>query len=258
MNWTIRILKVAQSFVRGPEIFFMSRWNEFYPLMFPIVVLQNGERTILINTGPPHDLAALNASWLDYIEDPRGALVVRDEDRPEQALPAINIDPAQIDTIMLTPLQQYAIGGLRLFPNAQICINRHGWREFHGPRHPMSRALKSLTIPDATLSWLCTEAWDRVRLLEDHDEIAPGVITYRTGVHHPESTGVLVQTARGRVFLTDSLFYYENFEQNHLLGIAQNNEEFLDACVLIRKIADRFIPLYDPRVFDRHPDGIVA
>lgn len=203
-------------------------------------------------------MSALNASWTDYIEDPRGALVVCAEDRPERALPAIGIDPTQVDTIILTPLQQYAIGGLKLFPNAQICINRQGWREFHGPRYPTTRALKSLTIPDETLFWLSTEAWDRVRLLDDQDEIAPGVTTFRTGVHHPESTGVLVQTAQERVFLTDSLFYYENFEQNHLLGIAQNHAEFFQTCALIRKVADRFIPLYDPRVFARHPDGVIA
>jgi hypothetical protein len=258
VNWTVRMLKVGQSEVRGPEIFFMSDWEKFYPLWFTVTLLQRDDQTILINTGPPADLGEMNRSWVEYIGDPRGALVVQESERLERALPAIGVDPARVQAVILTPLQQYTLGGIRLFPSARICISRHGWREFHAPRFPVSHAARRGAIPDDILTHLCTEAWDRVCLLDDTDEVAPGITTFRTGVHHPESLAVRVQTAKGSVVLTDSLFYYENLEQQRILGIAENHEEFHEACHRIRREADLVIPLYDPRVFDRHPGGVVA
>ena len=57
---------------------------------------------------------------------------------------------------------------------------------------------------------------------------------------------------------SDAFFRYENVEQNRPLGINESMEEALVAYDRIRREADILLPLYDPRVFERHPGGRVA
>jgi len=250
MTYDIKVLKMGQCQVPGPEVFWMSHWDTWETLYFWMVVIRGGGKTAIINTGPPHHLTALNEVWKKAVDE-RSQMVRQESERPEQALSALGIKPGDVDFVLITPLQAYATGNIPLFTKAQICISRRGWIEdFHAPKYEMHIPRK-LRIPDDVLHYLDIAAPEKLRLLSDEEEILPGLRAFWTGVHHRSSMAYVVETARGKVIASDCFFKYENVEQMIPLGIMESLEECMKAYARIRTEADLLLPLYDPRVGER-------
>lgn len=255
MNFEIHVLKLGQSDVPGPEVYWMSHWEQWLTLYFYMVVIRGGGQVVIVNTGPPLDLAPMNEQWSSYA-GPRCRMVRTDEERPSSALATLGIRPENVTHVLITPLQSYATGNIPLFRNAQVCISRRGWIEdFHAPRFP-SHAPRQARIPDDVLTYLDIEHPEKVRLLEDEDEVMPGLRARWVGVHHRSSMAFEVDTERGAVVISDAAFHYGNVERMHPLGILESLEECHLAYRWFQK-ADIFIPLYDPAVLDRFPGGAV-
>jgi glyoxylase-like metal-dependent hydrolase (beta-lactamase superfamily II) len=104
---------------------------------------------------------------------------------------------------------------------------------------------------------LVTEGWDRVRLLNDEDQIAPGLRTWWCGGHHRASLAVEVETPEGVVIASDAFFYYENVEKDRPLGINESLQEIQSAYARARQ-ADHLLPLYDPKVYERYTGGVIS
>ena len=128
MTYTVDVIKMAEAEVPGPEVFWMSHWDEWQTLFFQMVLIRGNGRTAIINTGPPADLTQMNAAWLQFA-GPRCQLRRSEAERPLNALAGYGVDPEQVDYVLLTPLQAYATANIDLFPNAQICLSRRGWIE---------------------------------------------------------------------------------------------------------------------------------
>jgi hypothetical protein len=103
-----------------------------------------------------------------------------------------------------------------------------------------------------------TEAWDRVRLLGDEDEIVPGLRTWWAGTHHRASMAVEIDTTAGVAVVSDAFFYQENVLENRPLGISESLEEGLACYARTRRVADHVLPLTDPRLVEQYPEGVVA
>ena len=257
MSYHVDVLKMGQCQVRGPEVYWMDRWDAWEELYFYMVLIRGEGKVAVINTGPPPDLTALNARWTAAF-GPRGALVRRESESPEMALGRMGVTPADVDLVLITPLQAYAVGNIPLFHNATVCISRRGWIEdFHAPLYEM-HVPRKLRIPDDVLAYLTLEAPERVRLLEDEDEILPGLQAFWVGTHHRSSMAYAIETSEGQVVVTDCCFKYGNIEGNHPLGIMESLPECMAAYRRIREEADIVIPLYDPEVLERFPEGQVA
>ena len=255
MNYEIQFLKVGESDVPGPEIYWMRHWNTWETLYFYVIVIRGGGKIIVINSGPPADLTRLNEVWVSGYGDSRAALRRTAEELTENALGAAGVDPAAVDYLLLTPLQAYTTGNVPLFSNASICISRRGWIEdIHAPLWPPHMP-RDLYIPEDVLIYLETRAWPRVRLIEDDEEIVAGIRARWVGTHHRSSMAFLVETAAGTVALSDCVFKYPNFEQNIPLGVQESMEECMRSYALLRRSADLIAPFYDPAVLGRHPGG---
>jgi hypothetical protein len=251
----VRSLKVGRVEIPGPELFWMSGWNEWFPLDFQVVLIEGEGITALVNTGPPQDLAPINDLWVQILGD-RARMQRAPGEFITEALEKAGVAPDDVTHVFLTPLQLYTVANVALFRNASICIARRGWIHYHTTHaHPHDSRWHS--IPRDVLVHLVTDAWDRVRLLEDEDEVAPGLRTWWAGTHHRASIAVEVATTEGQVVISDAFFYYENVEENRILGINENMYEALATYERARR-ADHRLPLYDPKVFDRYPGGIVA
>jgi len=254
--YVVRSLRVGHAECRGPELFWMSDWETFYPLCFQSVLIQGAGITALVNTGPPRDLDVINGFW-----GAGGGERSRMHRAPEEdlvaALGRCGVEPSDVTHVLLTPLELYTTGLLTEFTNATICMSKQGWVHHQTTHdHPHDSRWRSFTRE--TLVSLVTDGWDRVRLLEDEDEIAPGLRTWWTGVHHRASIAVEVETSVGIVSITDACFYYENVEDNRLLGLNESMAEFETAMRRLRATATHIVPLTDPKVFDRYPGGVIA
>ncbi len=261
MDYKVNVLSVGRTMVPGPEIFWMDKFGEWLPLNFNIVVIQGQGNTILVNTGPSKEMIpTLNELWVDKIFNTEKArLKVSEDEHIENALASIGVNIEDVDYVVVTPFQSYAIGNINLFSNATICLSKKGWINFHAPKwkeHPHD--VRDFCIPEENLIYLETEAWDRVKLLEDEDEIVDGVTTFWTGTHHRHSVAIKIESSAGTVVTSDSFFYFENIEDRYPIGIMESMEEALEAYDRIKKESDLIIPLYDPKVYERYPNGVVA
>lgn len=247
MTYEIDVLKMGQCEVPGPEVYWMSAWDTWETLHFWMVVIRGGGKTLIVNTGPPPDIAALNDAWKKAI-DARSQMVRQEAERPQNALATLGIGPADVDYVLITPLQAYATGNIPLFSNATVCISRRGWIEdFHAPKYEMHIPRK-LRIPDHTLQYLEIAAPEKLRLLDDEDEVLPGIRAFWTGCHHRSSMAYSINTSSGNLLVSDCFFKYRNVEENIPLGIMESLDECMHAYARIRREADHLLPLYDPLV----------
>jgi hypothetical protein len=242
--------------VPGPEIFWMSEWNEWLTLNLQVALIQGPGVTALINTGPPQDVSGINAMWTSVL-GPRAELKIGPGEFVTEALAQAGVSPDDITHVIVTPFQLYTTANIPLFTNAKVCVSKRGWVHYHTTHaHPHDSRWHS--IPRDVLTYLVTDAWDRVQLLEDEDEVVPGIRTWFSGTHHRASIAVEVDTNDGVVCASDSFFYYENVEQDRLLGISENMYEGLTTYKRARDTAKHLLPLYDPKVFHRYPGGVIA
>jgi hypothetical protein len=234
----------------------MSHWNEWVKLHFYMVVLRCNGITAIINTGPPSDITQLNHAWSEFA-GPRCQMIRNEEERPERALARIGVDPAEVDFVLLTPLQSYATSNIPLFKNAKICLSRRGWIEDVIARPSASHGARSFCVPDAVLKHMLFEAQDRIRLIGDEEEICPGIRAWWAGVHHRSSVVYSVDTDAGIVMIGDCAMKYENLV-GPPLGIAESLLEAATTYERVKREASIFLPLYDPEVLVRYPNGIVS
>lgn len=256
MAYSVRVVKVGEVEVPGPEVFWMSAWDEWLTLSFNVVIVQGDGVCALVNTGAPDDLTPINDVWTAGL-GPRATYRRADDETIDARLAALGVELAEVTHLVVTPFQLYSTGGIPRFPNAEICLSRTGWVHFHTTHaHPHDNRWTSIA-PDV-LTHLVVDAWNRVRLLADEDEVVPGIRTWWAGNHHRASLAVEIDSARGVVVASDAFFYYENVEEGRPLGISENMYEGIAAYERTRCVADHVVPLYDPRVFERYPGGVVA
>jgi len=254
--YSVTTMAVGTSIIPGPELYWMSHFEEWFPLTFQSVLIRGEGVTALVNTGPALDLEPMNAGWAGFLGEKARMQRGEGEFILDQ-LAAQGVAPAEVTHVILSPLQLYTVSNALEFPNAQICIARRGWLHFHETHeHPHDN--RATSIPDDILVPLVTSAWPRVRLLDDEDELAPGLRTWWCGGHHRASIVVEADTARGVVAISDSYFYERNVSENIPLGIGEDMYEVLACYRRVRATADVVLPVYDPENFRRFPGGRVA
>ncbi len=258
MKYSVQAFSAGTFWVPGPEVYWMQHWNTREEMNVIIYLVRGGGQNILINTGPPQDLRVLNDAWQQFFGYPEAQIVRSEEQLPQNILRSQGLTTEDISTVIVTPLQAYATANIHLFRNAQICISRRGWIEdfqapyyhLHVPRH--------LRIPPEVNDYLQNEGWEKLQLLADEDEILPGIRVFWAGVHHRSSLAVCIETEAGTVLLTDCFFKYGNIERGHYLGVMESMMEADASWARIRKEGDIIASIYDPEVFVRHPNGVLA
>ena len=256
MQYSVQVLQVGRQEMLGACIFYMERFDVWEQFIFTMIVIRGEGKTVVINSGLPKDLSILDPFWDTWPGEKK--VEVNEEERPENALKAAGVDPAKVDILILSPLVYYATGNLDLFPNAQICLLRKGWADFHAPTHRYLDGMRETCVPSNVLTHMVTDYWPRIRLLEDEDEILPGIRTFFGGVHHRSSMCVSIDTPKGKVLFSDSFFKFRNVEENIPVGYVENIEEAFLTYERARRESKLLIPAFDPEIFNRYPGGVVA
>lgn len=256
MPYSVQVLQIGRQELLGACIYYMERFDVWERFIFTMVVVRGEGKTIVINSGLPKDLSVLDPYWCKWPGERK--IEVSSEEEPQNALARAGVDPQNVDILIITPLVYYATNNIDLFPNAQICLLKRGWVDFHAPAHRYLDEMRPLCIPDRILTHLVTDAWPRVRLLEDEDTVLPGITTFFAGVHHRSSMAVCIDTSKGTTVYSDSFFKFRNVEENIPVGYVENLEEAFHTYERVRKQAKLVIPAFDPEIFERYPGGVVA
>ena len=258
MKYSIQAFNMGTFWVPGPEVYWMEAWNQREEMNVLIYLVRAGDKNILINTGPPQDLTVINAAWLSFFGYPEAQITRTDDQLPQNILKSQGLTPDDISMVLVTPLQAYATANIHLFKNATIGISRRGWIEdFQAPTYHL-HVPRHLRIPPEVNQYIQNEGWEKVRLLADEEEVLPGLRVFWAGVHHRSSMGVAIDTEKGTVIISDCFFKYGNVEKGRYLGVMESMMEADATWARIRKEADIIASIYDPEVFARHPNGIIA
>jgi len=257
-TYSIKAIKYCEQSVPGPQMFFMSRWGEWLAADFYLFVLRRDDgKVVLVDTGV-RDVDEIQPLVLAGVGH-KGRFRM---DMETQNIPLLlrkeGIDSADVDHVLITHLHYDHVSNAKLFPNAKFIVSRTGWHLTLDPPHPA--LVPDILFPRDVLAYFAGEARDRLILADDEaPEIMPGIGAFYTGGHTMCSQAFTVQTKDGLAVLPgDTIFYYENLERNHPIGLAVDILECYQAMDRVREIASIFVPPHDPLLLQKHPDGVIA
>ncbi|MFF7970886.1 hypothetical protein [Streptomyces sp. NPDC007905] len=258
-RYSVRILEYGRADVRGPEVFWMSHWDEWVTLGFSSVLVRNRSRCMLINAGMSQADPALDRLWEDYSGHPRARM--RFGTTVCGQLRALDIAPHDVTDVIVSPFQAYSVSDIGEFTGATVHILRSGWAEFLAPSRSYLRdqtQVRELSVPRRVMDHVLFDAWHRVNFLEDEDTIAPGVTSLAVGVHHAESLAITVSTSTGAVVWTDGIFTRENFSSRTPLGLSRSLEESSRLQGFLEKSGAVVLPAFDATLTEELAHGVVA
>lgn len=210
-------------------------------------VLRDDERTVLVDAGFYRD---------KYFE----RWTVEDFVRPSEALAALGIAPDDVTDIIVTHLHWDHAGGMDLFPNAQVWIQR---AELAYYRDEVENPAAVGVDPEDLAVLAELQERGALHLVDgDSVEVFPGVTVYTGGRHTYASQFVGVDVADGTIVIaSDNVYLYENLDLRVPIAQTFDAESNLAAQDRMRRLASRLeyiVPGHDPAVFERFPGPVAG
>lgn len=245
----INVIKTGSASVPAPEVYWMEGWNQWEELSFHSLLLTREGMNVLINTGLPEDLKLRNKVMLEFAGE--RCQFRRDDLKSE--LNRLGVSPGEINALFFTPIQDYTTGGISLFPQSKIYLNRKGWNEDIASPKFKNHLPRDLFIPGDQYKYLMFDAWERVVFFDSSPskEIIPGLRVRWVGCHHRTSLAFEIETEAGVALFSDFFFKKRNIEHSVPIGIAENTLECLEAYSCYKENYT-YLPAYDPSI-----DGLV-
>ena len=175
---------------------------------------------------------------------------------PGDGLRSIEIEPAQVEDVIITHLHYDHAGNIPLFKRATFHLQDTEMNFATGRkmRHKLLRA--AYDVEDVVEMVRHVHA-ERVQFHDGDVALYPGINLFRIGGHTAGLQAVRVWTRQGWLVLaSDATHYYRNLEERKIFPIVHDIGEMLDGYDRLRALADRpdlIIPGHDPAVMERFP-----
>ncbi|MEM6887900.1 MAG: N-acyl homoserine lactonase family protein [Pseudomonadota bacterium] len=245
-GWEITAVKYADRNARTRADSFMFADNHDAPhaMDYFMWLLRRGQEVILVDTGYDLDEASARKRPIRL--------------SPHEALAPLGIAPEAVSQVIVTHLHYDHAGGLHLFPNATLHLQKREMAYATGP----CMCHDVLRMP-FTAEHVC-EAVRRlyagkVIFHEGDAQVAEGVTVHCIGGHSNGLQAVRVQTDSGPIVLaSDAAHYYENFLAHKPFPIVVNLQDMLDGFDRLTSLAGdprRVVPGHDPMVTQLFPSA---
>jgi glyoxylase-like metal-dependent hydrolase (beta-lactamase superfamily II) len=229
---------VAELVVEGPK-------DQKVDIAMVVWLIRGGGHTILFDSGFHRDTFTKEFPMKDYL-------------RPDEAVKNAGVEPDQVTDIVISHAHWDHMGGLDLFPKAQVWIQREEYRYYtmdawqpvgnHGGIDPEDvRVLVALNTAG------------RVHLVDgDNVEIFPGIRAYTGSRHTYASQYLRVDGSPAYVLASDNVYFYLNLsahlasatfsDADHGANIAQQAR-----MVQLAGSPARVVPGHDMLQFQKFP-----
>lgn len=212
------------------------------PIFYYVWLIRNANRCILVDTG--FDAQRAQARGREF------------QQCPTEGLRSLGVDPAEIDTVVITHLHYDHAGNLNLFPNARFVLQDEEMR-FATGRHMRHSLIQAPFELSDVLDMVTHNYAGRVRFVDGAHDLARGVRLHHVPGHSMGLQAVTVNTRRGRLCLaSDAAHFFDNIALGNPFRITTHVAQTLEGHDRVLELAggyDRLIPGHDPKVAELYP-----
>lgn len=177
---------------------------------------------------------------------------------PDAAVRLAGVDPAQVTDIIVSHAHWDHMGGIDLFPNATIWIQKAEYEYYTGAAwQPDGR--KGGIDPDDLQELVRRNLAGTLRFVDGDDrEVLPGIRAYTGSRHTFASQYIRVDGVRPFVLASDNCYLYENLRSRRASATFDRADEPGNIVAQQRMIdlagdVRRVVPGHDPEQFRRYP-----
>jgi len=220
-------------------------------LAMVVWLIRGGGHTILFDSGFHRETFLKEFPMKDYL-------------RPDEAVKLAGVQPEQVTDIVVSHAHWDHMGGIDLFPKAQVWIQKEEYRYYTGAAWQPGGDHGGIDPEDVKqLVQLNTEG--RLHLVDGDDvEIFPGIRAY-TGARHTYASQYLrIEGTPTFVLASDNAYFYMNLSQHLASATFSDADHPANIANQARMIklagsADRVVPGHDLLQFEKFPtEGRVA
>lgn len=225
--------------------------DEKIDIAMVVWLIRGGGRAVLFDTG------FHRKKWLEQF-------TITDYQRPDEAVALAGLEPEQVTDVVVSHAHWDHMGGIDLFPKAQVWIQKKEYAYYTGDAWQPGGLHGGIDPEDvAVLLRLNTEG--RLHLVDGDDvEILPGIRTY-TGARHTFSSQYLrVDGPQPFVLASDNCYLDRNLAEHKASATFSEEDRPANLAAQERMVSlagarERVIPGHDPSQFQRFPaEGRIA
>lgn len=212
------------------------------PIFYYVWLIRNADRCILVDTG--FDAQRAQARGREFLRC------------PTEGLRSLGVDPADIDTVVITHLHYDHAGNLNLFPNARFVLQDEEMR-FATGRHIRHSLIQAPFELSDVLDMVMHNFAGRVRFVDGAHDLTEGVRLHHVPGHSMGLQAVTVNTRRGRLCLaSDTAHFFDNIDLGSPFRVTTDVAQTLEGHDRVLELAggyEKLIPGHDPKVAELYP-----
>ena len=225
---TYKIIPLCLGHIQRPRSNMVYGCGDDTVTTYPLIsyYIEGNGHKIIVDTG---GTAPDGEKWMPYER--------KSNESMEMQLKKIDVDPMDIDTVILTYLHWDHAGNNGLFANAKFYVQRLECADLNQPGVDTAVVSKTSYIP-----------------VDGDKELYPGIRLILAPGHSAGMQCVLVSAGQGRYLLTGDLIpLYENWEADPKIpnGGMYDLEVITESIRKVEKICDHILPGHDNIVFER-------
>jgi glyoxylase-like metal-dependent hydrolase (beta-lactamase superfamily II) len=245
-NYTIRAIRYA-NLAQFPlsELVIGAPKDQNIDIAMVFWLIKDGGRTILFDSGCHRKKFVDEYHLSDFLS-------------PDLAVKQAGIEPNSVTDIIISHAHWDHMGGVDLFPNATIWIQKAEYEYYTGAAWQPGGQNGGID-PEDVLELVRRNERGQLRFVNGDDvEIIPGIRAYTGSRHTFASEYIRVAGEPPFVLASDNCYLYENLRSHRASATFDPSDEPGNIAQQSRMIslagsADRVVPGHDPAQFERFP-----